>query len=318
MKIKKPKFWDYKSPNIFAYLLLPFSFITFVINYVKKDFFVKKWIDDRQTIATICVGNIYIGGTGKTPISIEINKILKNLNFKTAFIKKNYNDQIDEQKLLSSNGKLFCEKNRTDAIKKAIKENIEVAILDDGLQDGRLSYINYLSFVCFNTQNWIGNGFLLPAGPLRENLNYLKKYDAVFLNGNGEEILSIKNIIKNINSNLKIFEAQYTPMNLKNFDLNQNYLSFSGIGDPNSFLTTLKKNKFKVIKNLDFPDHYNYSEKDIIKIKDIAKHHNAKIITTEKDYNRLNSFNTEGIEFLKIELKVINEKELIDFLKEKL
>ena len=92
MKFKKPKFWDLTKPNIIAYLLLPFSYLLFLINLLNK----KKAIKIKN-IKTICIGNIYVGGTGKTPISIEINEILKNLNFKTGFIKKKYNDQIDEQ-----------------------------------------------------------------------------------------------------------------------------------------------------------------------------------------------------------------------------
>ncbi|MDC0215798.1 tetraacyldisaccharide 4'-kinase [Candidatus Pelagibacter sp.] len=317
MKLKKPKFWDYKNPNIFAYLLLPFSFITILINYFKKYFFIKDRITNNK-IYSICVGNIYIGGTGKTPISIEIKKILNNLHFKTAFIKKDYSNQIDEQKLLSYNGKLFCEKKRTTALKKAIEENIDVAIFDDGLQDNNFSNIYNLSFVCFNIENWVGNGLLLPAGPLRENLKSIKMNDAVFLNGNGEDTLNIQNIIKNINPNIKIFYSKYIPLDLEKFNLEQNYLAFSGIGNPNSFLKTLKKNKFKIIKNLCFPDHYEYSERDIIKIKKTAKNINAKIITTEKDYNRLKKIDSKNIEYLKIRLKIINENQLINFLKEKI
>ena len=158
----------------------------------------------------------------------------------------------------------------------------------------------------------------LPSGPLRENLSSLKKYDAVFLNGNGEEVLTIQNIIRNIKPNLKVFEAQYIPLNLEKLDLNQNYLVFSGIGNPDSFIKTLKKYNFKILKTLNFPDHYKYSDQDIVKIKETAKNLNAKVITTEKDYNRLNKLNSEGISYLEVELKVINEKELTNFLNRKL
>ena len=311
MKFKKPNFWDYKKPNIIAYLLLPLSYMLNFINFLN----IKKKIK-TQSIKTICVGNIYVGGTGKTPLAIKINQILNNLNFKTAFIKKDYYDQMDEQKILSVNGQLFCEKNRIDALKKAINKNIDVAIFDDGLQDKELSYA--LTIVCFNIQSWIGNGLCLPSGPLRENLSSLKKYDAVFLNGNGEEVLTIQNIIKNIKPNLKVFEAQYIPLNLEKLDLNQNYLVFSGIGNPDSFIKTLKKYNFKILKTLNFPDHYKYSDQDIVKIKETAKNLKAKIITTEKDYNRLNKLNSEGISYLEVELKVINEKELTNFLNRKL
>ena len=100
--------------------------------------------------------------------------------------------------------------------------------------------------------------------------------------------------------------------------LDHNYLSFSGIGNSDSFLKTLKKNKFKIIKNMNFPDHYNYSDNDILKIKNIAKKLNSKIITTEKDYQRLNKLNSEGIDYLKIELEILNELDLINFISKKL
>ena len=311
MKFKKPNFWDYRKPNLVAYILLPFTYIIKFISFISKK---EKIVTER--IKTICVGNIYLGGTGKTPISIKINQILKNLNFKTAFIKKRYHDQEDEQKILSTYGRLFCKNNRIDALKDAINENIQVAIFDDGLQDKILGYD--ITCVCFNSQSWVGNNLCIPSGPLREDLKNIKKYDAVFLNGNGENISEIKNIIKNIKPDLEIFNTEYIPLNMEEIDINQNYLAFSGIGNPDSFLKTLKKSNIKIVKTLNFPDHYYYSNKDITKIKEVAKNLKAKIITTEKDYNRLNKLNSEGINFLKIELKIANENQLINFLKNKL
>ena len=311
MKLKKPKFWDYKKPSFLAYILLPFTYLFILINHLRRK---KKVIPNG--IKSICVGNIYLGGTGKTPISLKLNKILCNLNFKTAFIKKKYENQIDEQKLLSSNGILFCEKNRILALKKAIIDNIQIAIFDDGLQDRNLDY--NLTFVCFNINNWIGNGLLIPSGPLRENLHNVKKYDAIFLNGNGENTLDIISTLKNINPNLEIFESKFIALNVGDFNLDKNYLAFSGIGAPQSFLKTLKENKFNIVKNLDYPDHYSYKNNDIVEIKNLAKKLNAEIITTEKDYVRLNKLNSEGIRFLKVELKISNEEKLINFLNKKL
>ena len=307
MKLKKPNFWDYKKPSLLAYILLPLSYLLILLNL----FNYKKKIKFKK-IKTICIGNIYLGGTGKTPISIEICKILKKINLKTSIIKKYYKDQLDEQILLSNEGRLFCEKSRTNALNKAINECFDVAIFDDGLQDKKINYD--ISFVCFNIESWIGNGFTLPAGPLRESLNNLKKYDCAFLNGNGEATNHIKNTLKNINPFLKIFEAKYFVKNIDKFDQNINYIAFSGIGNPDSFLKTLKKNNFKIIKNFTFPDHYSYSDLDLTKIKKTANNLKAKIITTQKDYNRLNNLNTSGIEFLKINLKINNENEFINFL----
>ena len=85
MKFKKPKFWDYKKPNLISYILLPFTFPLIINNFLLNFKKVKK---NKQIIKKICIGNIYIGGTAKTPLTIKICKILNNLNLKTATIKK--------------------------------------------------------------------------------------------------------------------------------------------------------------------------------------------------------------------------------------
>ena len=92
MKLKKPSFWDYKKPNIISYLLLPFT-VPFILNNFILSFRTQK---KYQNIKSICVGNIYVGGTGKTPLTIKINQILKEINPRTATIKKWYADQADE------------------------------------------------------------------------------------------------------------------------------------------------------------------------------------------------------------------------------
>ena len=170
MNLKKPKFWKLKNPNFFAYLLYPISFIIILINSLKSKSNRKKF-----KIKTVCIGNIYLGGTGKTSLSIKLNKILNKKNFKSCFIKKFYKDQLDEQKLLKNNGKLFIASKRLDAIQQAENENYDIAILDDGLQDNSISC--EISFVCFNNLNWIGNGMSIPSGPLRESIKSLKKYN---------------------------------------------------------------------------------------------------------------------------------------------
>ena len=135
MKLKKPNFWDYKKPNLFSFLLLPLTIPIFL-----KNFFTKSNGNKFEKIKTICVGNIYVGGTGKTPFAIKLNAMLKKLNFKTAIIKKYYKDQIDEQKILKKNNKLYCENERIVALQKAALDKNEIAIFDDGLQQKSLSY----------------------------------------------------------------------------------------------------------------------------------------------------------------------------------
>ena len=312
MIISKPKFWDFKKPNYLSYILLPFTIPIIVNNYFLS---FKKKITNKN-IKTICLGNIYVGGTAKTPLVIKFNQILQKLNFKTASIKKFYKNQVDEQELLSAKSNLYCKKNRFDALNDAIRDNIEIAVFDDGLQDGHLNYD--LSFVCFSTTNWIGNGFLIPSGPLRERLESIVKYDAIFLKGNGEDNSHIKDSIKKIDKNIKIFETSYQPINVHKFNIEDNYLIFSGIGDPNTFKKTLLKNKFKIIEEINFPDHYQYKKKDIERIKSMATDLNAKIITTEKDYVKISQPNLDNINFLEIDLTIKNQDELISFIRSKI
>ena len=131
MNLKKPKFWDYKKPNIVAYILTPIALLINIFQFLNFKFKNK----NKLKIKTICVGNFYLGGTGKTSLSIKINKILKQRQIRTCFVKKKYEDQIDEQNILKNEGNLFINDKRIDAISQAEKENFEVAICDDGLQD---------------------------------------------------------------------------------------------------------------------------------------------------------------------------------------
>ena len=303
MKLKKPKFWDYKKPSFFAYLLLPFSIIIGLIAKINSK---PKYPNSK--IKTICVGNIYIGGTGKTSLTIKIKEILDKNNIKACFIKKFYLNQTDEQKLLSKNGTLFSNLKRITALDEAISEGFEVAIFDDGLQDSSIKYD--MEIVCFNNLNWIGNGLTLPSGPLRESINNLKFYENVFLNGNEESLIAIKDQIKKINPNININSGKYTPLNIGEFDKDQNYLVFSGIGNHKTFVEMLKNNKLKIVSDLEYPDHYQYSKRDFDEIIINAKKFNAHIITTEKDYLRLENFNRNEILYVKSSLDISDEKSL--------
>jgi tetraacyldisaccharide 4'-kinase len=303
MKLKKPKFWDYKKPSFFSYLLLPFSITIGLITKINSK---PKYPNSK--IKTICVGNIYIGGTGKTSLTIKIKEILDKNNIKACFIKKFYPNQTDEQKLLSKNGTLFSNLKRITALDEAISEGFEVAIFDDGLQDSSIKY--NMEIVCFNNLNWIGNGLTLPSGPLRESINNLKFYENVFLNGNEESLIAIKDQIKKINPNMNINSGKYTPLNIGEFDKDQNYLVFSGIGNHKTFVEMLKNNKLKIVSDLEYPDHYQYSKRDFDEIIINAKKFNAHIITTEKDYLRLENFNRNEILYVKSSLDISDEKSL--------
>ena len=304
MNLKKPKFWDYKKPNIFAYFLYPIAFLIKHLSFlnVKKN-------KTKFKIKTICVGNIYVGGTGKTSLSIKINDLLKRNNIKSCFVKKFYKNQFDEQKLLENKGKLFLSSKRFNAILQAENENYDIAILDDGLQDRSIDYD--VRFVCFNNINWKGNGMTIPAGPLREDFINIKKYENIFLNGNLENLDHIRKEILGINPKINIHIGKYEPINLEDFDKGYNYLVFSGIGNHKTFLGMLENYGLNIMQNIEFPDHHNYADNEIDNILEKARNLNCKIITTEKDYLRLDNKKINEIKYIKSSLKIIDEDKLI-------
>ena len=304
MNLKKPKFWDQKKPNILAYLLLPVSFLLDLLKLLRFKKKIKK-----SKIKTIIVGNIYLGGTGKTSLSIRINELLSERKIKSCFVKKFYPNQYDEQKLLESRGKLFASLKRIEAINSAENKGYDVAILDDGLQDNSINYD--LRFVCFNNINWIGNGFTIPAGPLRESINNLKNYKHIFLNGNLENLNDIKKHIYKINPNINIYIGKYVPLNIEKFNKDKNYLVFSGIGNHQTFISMLREYKFNIVKDIEFSDHYKYNNFDINKIQKLSDNLNCQIITTEKDYLRLDKEKIHNINFIKSKLKILDEEKLI-------
>jgi tetraacyldisaccharide 4'-kinase len=244
---------------------------------------------------------------------MKIYQILNNLGYKTSVIKKFYTDHADEQEILNNNTKLYCLKDRNMGLNKAIEDNNDIVIFDDGLQDRSIDYD--LKFICFNNIKWIGNGLLIPAGPLREKIESISKFDVIFINGNEIDNSNFKLFIRKYDKNIKVFESHYIPTNIDQFDTTKKYIVFSGIGNPETFKETLLSNKFNIIKEIIFPDHYSYTQTDIDKIQLQAKDLNAEIITTEKDFVKIDTYKNANIDFLKIELKIKDEEELIAYLK---
>ena len=166
MNFFKPKFWD-KQLTIQSIILYPFTYILDLRKLITIFIKPRKY----SNIKTICIGNIYLGGTGKTPLVDFIAKIFKK-KFKTVIIKKGHASHLDETKLLRKNNKVFFAKDREKSLKDAISKKFELAIFDDGLQDFKLKYD--LRIVCFSSLLLAGNELRIPSGPLREKLNNLR------------------------------------------------------------------------------------------------------------------------------------------------
>jgi len=212
--------------------------------------------------------------------------------------------------MLEKKGKTYLNKNRKEAINSLISDNFDVAILDDGFQD--FSIEKDFSILCFNSRQLLGNGFLIPSGPLRENLNSIKRADCILINGNRN--IDFENKISKINKSVKIFYSKYKIKNEENFK-NKEVIAFAGIGNPENFFHLLNENNINIKKTYSFPDHYSYSENDFNKI---IENENIKFVTTEKDYLRMNNEQKQRCDFVKIELEIENKNELINLIKNKI
>ena len=320
MNLKKPKFWDYQKISIWAILLFP---ITILYRFI---FLTNKFLKTTKQfpIPVICIGNIYLGGTGKTPLAMEIFKIYKFLNKNPAFVRKPYRYVNDEIEMLKKFGKIFTLKDRASSISSLINSKFDVAILDDGFQDFSIS--PNLSILCFNSKQLIGNGFVIPSGPLRESFSSIKRADCIFING--EKNLEFERKIKNLNSNSKIFYSKYKIKNSKKF-INKKIIAFAGIGNPQNFFDLLIENDIEVKKTFSFPDHHHYSEADYKKIiaeisllndKKVKKQseNDAVLLTTEKDYSRLDNKMKNNFDYVEINLEIEDKDKFINLIKEKL
>jgi tetraacyldisaccharide 4'-kinase len=316
----KPKFWDKKKNSFLSILLYPLSIIYYLINIIRK----KISIPRKFNIPIICIGNIYIGGTGKTSAAIEIMKIL-NKSKKICFLTKGYGrkskkdiylnelnisnqnteDTGDEALLLNKYGHVYISNNRAEAINTIIKLGYNGIILDDGFQD-RLIFKN-LNILCFDSKNWIGNNNLIPSGPLREPLTSIKEANFIIIKGEKNQI--IENEISKISPNIEIIYAKIRIENNETLK-NKNFIAFTGIGNPYSFFNALLDNNIKIIKQIIYPDHFQFTEKNYKVLLQEAASNNCNLITTEKDYVRISKQFKEKVYYTKLSTLLIGKESL--------
>jgi len=303
MKFLKPKFWESKN-NIPAILLRPISALFHLVITLRKSFASTK----KFKIPIICVGNIYVGGTGKTPVAIMIANNLKTNKKNPAIIKKYYKNHEDEHKIINEmTNCLILDKNRAQAIEKAERENFDMAILDDGFQDYTIK--KSLNIICFNNRQLIGNGLVFPAGPLREGLNSLKRAQIVIINGKKNK--SFEEKILNVSKNIKIFYSKYLPTNIEQFK-NKKLFAFAGIGNPNNFFELLSEYNLDVQKTIAFPDHYEFKKEEIKQMTEEAIKNNLELITTEKDFYRIKDNGFNKLKYLKVDVEIKEKNKLIN------
>jgi len=316
----KPKFWDEKKNSFLAILLYPLSIIYYLVVIIKK----KISIPQKFNIPIICVGNIYIGGTGKTSAAIEIAKILNQFK-KVCFLTKGYGrkskkniylneldisnqktkDTGDEALLLNKFGHVYISNNRSEAINTIIKLGYDAIILDDGFQDHQI--FKDLNILCFDSKNWVGNKNLIPSGPLREPLTSIKEANFIIIKGEKNQI--IEKEIKTVNPNIDIIYAKNKIENIESLK-NKNFIAFAGIGNPYGFFNTLLDHNIKIIKQIIYPDHFQFTEKNYKTLSLEAENNKCNLITTEKDYVRINKEFKERVYYTRLSTLLIGKESL--------
>ena len=315
--MKTPKYWQ--SNSFTSKILSPLGFLYGLMTQLR----LKLKSPHKVSIPVVCIGNITAGGTGKTPVSISIAKLLATEMYHPFFVSRGYGGKLqdvivnnkkhtakdvgDEPLLLSKQAPVVVNANRYAAAQKAVEQGADIIIMDDGFQNPSLH--KDLSFLVFDGNYGIGNGKIIPSGPLRETLDDgTIRADAIIILGKDKHDLAKR-------CGLPAFfghtEAVQTTIN------NQDVVAFAGIGHPQKFYHTLKQQGFNVVKTIDFPDHHFYTREELENIINEAKKLNAQIYTTSKDFVKIPPLYSQDINVLEVAVVWDNPEELISFIKQK-
>ena len=301
--------WYKKS--LWLYLLLPFSLVfSYLTNRRRRKFVKSKKLSYKSEIPLIIVGNLTIGGTGKTPLVAYIASELVKKGYKPGLVSRGYGGKFretlhvtndtpvkqtgDEAQILSKlNLPFYIDKNRVRAI-KTLEENhdCDVIISDDGLQHYNMN--RDIEIVVIDGKRRFGNNLTFPAGPLRESKTRLSSVDFIVNNsGPTQEDEHLMNISPAKFVHLK--SGKSYP--IEKWPMHKQVHAVAGLGNPGRFFDLLARLGFEIIRH-PFPDHHNFDESNIFYLDHLP------IIMTEKDASKCRSFDNNKIWYLTIEADV--------------
>lgn len=318
IKLIYPKFWA--KDHILSYLLLPFSLVYMCLQIIRRIFAKAIRLDAK----VICVGNVTVGGTGKTQIVAWLASQLSKKKHKILIVTKGYGSNLkgakivkksdlaadvgDESVLLREYAEVLAAKNIKAALPIIKELKPEIIIFDDGLQNP--NFIKDFSILVIDADRGLGNEKIMPAGPMRENFDLaLNRSDIVITVGNqGNCNLSLNDLLQDI----KKPRFQATIKLKSKLDKSKKYYAFSAIGNPDRFYQSLKQQGLEIIETKSFPDHHNYSAEEIRELRAYAKKHKYSLITTAKDYTKI--LDQADIICTKIDLDFDQEKKILELI----
>ncbi len=288
--MKTPWWFLHKTP--LAFLLLPISLVYYFFSRIVFLFRKINAYKSRRTI--ICIGNILAGGVGKTPIVRAVAKFLDAPVVMRGYKKSARTGNVgDEATMLMRDGlqvHVGDRKSNLILLNKQVAEHGPI-VMDDGFQNPKIK--KDISVLVFDEGLGYGNGFLLPAGPLRETKKAFKRANAVIVIRNSKPRRGFS-----VPSGIPVFYAE--TQTVSPYETNEKLYAFAGIGYPKKFFKALKN----VVGKKSFPDHYQYTDKDIEQLIESANRKNAKLITTEKDWVRLPDWAKDKIKYAGLDMNI--------------
>ena len=309
--IKTPEFWSHRG--IMSILLWPLSLIWAFASAIRNHFARQS----KATLPVICIGNVTAGGTGKTPVTAFLYDGLCDAGYRPAILIRGFGAAVntplwvdpsqhtvddcgDEALMLAESRDVLVAPDRVAGAHVISLRGIhDVILMDDGMQNPFIS--KTLSIGIFDGSVGIGNGFLIPAGPMRVSLAAgVKKMDIALINGDDET-----NIAAKLPTSLTRFSASLLPDQTIIDALGDTpILAFAGIGRPKRFFATLRKAGCNLVNYLSFADHHPYSDTDLVRLQEDAMRLGAQLVTTQKDWVRLPAEWRERIVVLPVTLVV--------------
>lgn len=318
--MRPPDFWSRPParPGLWAVLLWPVSAVYGAVVRAK----LKRAAQYRPPVPVICVGNLTLGGAGKTPVAIAILERLRQMRASPVALSRGYGGSLpgpvivepdhlaaevgDEPLLLARQAPTIIAKDRAAGARAAVARGAGIIVMDDGFQNP--SVAKDVSIAVVDSETGFGNGRVFPAGPMREfAADGLTRADAVILMGRGPFDPGHKRTLR---AHLR------TPMGGA-FD-GRRVVAFAGIGRPEKFFETLERCGAEIVSVFAFADHHPYTDDDIERMKAMARARGAMLVTTEKDFVRLSPRLRAGISTLPVEAAFENTAELDALLHEAL
>ncbi|MDC3108114.1 tetraacyldisaccharide 4'-kinase [Paracoccaceae bacterium] len=280
---------------------------------------------EKMPLPVVCIGNITLGGAGKTPTVIFLARYLKKNNINAHVVSRGYGGKFkdtvyvnirrhsaidvgDEPLLISRHSKVWVSRKKRDGIFSAYKAGADLVLLDDGHQN--FSIEKNLSIVVFDAERNLTNEQIFPLGNLRESpKSAITRADFLICIGGSVSRKKFKETLL-LDHSSKIIEGEFRPSIVPKIK-NRKLVAFCGIGRPEKFFSMLKELNMQVIHEVSFPDHHFYTERQLAKIFKIADKNNAIVVTTEKDHVKLSKSFKERIHPIKIELHLSKSEKLL-------